>query len=212
MTQPRERPDAHKRAKTEKAAPLIATHGSGTTSLQDSRPAGGLRRSARASPPPRARAHRQSPIADAREPRRLTLQLAEALSDERSPRGDPRTPPGPTPGSPELPSVGSAGHADRTCKPCAFAHAGRCANGPRPAHCQRRLCPVRGQQLRRQFGRSRGPTRPTLVPMSALSSPKSARLRPHIVQYGGRFRPPTPLWRKLGPTARPASVEKSPRS
>merc|ERR1719160_1838996 len=35
----------------------------------------------------------------------------------------------------ELPSVGSAGHADGTCKRCAFFPKGRCQNGSNCTHC-----------------------------------------------------------------------------
>merc|ERR1712232_490100 len=38
-------------------------------------------------------------------------------------------PSGPSPGSPELPSVGSAGHAAGRCKPCAFIYNKGCGNG-----------------------------------------------------------------------------------
>jgi hypothetical protein len=38
-------------------------------------------------------------------------------------------PAGPAPGSVELPSVGSAGHAKGRCKPCAFFHIKGCENG-----------------------------------------------------------------------------------
>jgi len=38
-------------------------------------------------------------------------------------------PSGPALGSPELPSMGSSGHAARRCKPCAFIHNKGCGNG-----------------------------------------------------------------------------------
>lgn len=41
----------------------------------------------------------------------------------------PPPPSGPAPGSSELPSVGSAEHAEGTCKPCAFVHKKGCENG-----------------------------------------------------------------------------------
>merc|ERR1719507_1504105 len=41
----------------------------------------------------------------------------------------PAPPSGPAPGSPELPSLGSAGHGDGKCKPCAFFHTAGCGNG-----------------------------------------------------------------------------------
>lgn len=54
----------------------------------------------------------------------------------------------PVPGTPELPSVGSAGHATGTCKPCAyFAHSRGCANGVQCPFCH--LCPP-GELKRRQ--------------------------------------------------------------
>ena len=47
----------------------------------------------------------------------------------------------------ELPSVGSAGHAFGTCKPCGFFYAKGCLNGPACSFCH--LCD-RGEKKRRQ--------------------------------------------------------------
>jgi len=107
---------------------------------------------------------RQSPAAGG-EPKKLMLQLAEAVGcgdRSRTPSPPaisrwavgaakaPLTPPplAPAPGSLELPSVGSAGHADGSCKPCAFAHAGRCANGPGCSFCH--LCGPDERKRRRR--------------------------------------------------------------
>mmetsp|Transcript_34975 Transcript_34975/g.100739 ORF Transcript_34975/g.100739 Transcript_34975/m.100739 type:complete len:244 (-) Transcript_34975:118-849(-) len=101
---------------------------------------------------------RQSPLAEAGGARKLKLQLAEALCPRPpSPRVPPPSlapqpatppPPGFAPGSPELPSLGSAGHAEGSCKPCAFVHAGRCANGPMCSFCH--LCGPDERKLRRR--------------------------------------------------------------
>mmetsp|Transcript_88393 Transcript_88393/g.175752 ORF Transcript_88393/g.175752 Transcript_88393/m.175752 type:complete len:246 (+) Transcript_88393:67-804(+) len=50
-------------------------------------------------------------------------------------------------GSPELPTVGSAGHHSGSCKPCAFAHTKGCENGANCAFCH--LCGP-GEKKRRQ--------------------------------------------------------------
>lgn len=50
-------------------------------------------------------------------------------------------------GSPELPTVGSAGHHAGTCKPCAFYHTKGCGNGVNCSFCH--LCPA-GEKKRRQ--------------------------------------------------------------
>lgn len=54
---------------------------------------------------------------------------------------------GPPPGSADLPSVGSAGHAYRQCKPCAFVYASGCENGALCNFCH--LCEP-GEKKRRQ--------------------------------------------------------------
>jgi hypothetical protein len=50
-------------------------------------------------------------------------------------------------GSPELPTVGSAGHKWGTCKPCAFLHKRGCQNGVQCDFCH--LCDE-GEKKRRQ--------------------------------------------------------------
>eukprot|EP00435_Cladocopium_sp_Y103_P066263 s145_g28.t1 len=50
-------------------------------------------------------------------------------------------------GSEELPSIGSKGHMNEVCKPCAFHHAKGCRNGMMCAFCH--LCD-RGEKKRRQ--------------------------------------------------------------
>merc|ERR1719265_595626 len=61
------------------------------------------------------------------------LRLADAL-------------PEPVLGSPELPSIGSAGHRIGTCKPCAFFHSKGCSNGTECIFCH--LC-SHGEKKRR---------------------------------------------------------------
>merc|ERR1711988_1433988 len=53
-------------------------------------------------------------------------------------------------GSPELPTVGSAGHHLGTCKPCAFLHTRGCSKGPECEFCH--LCDS-GERKRRREGR-----------------------------------------------------------
>jgi hypothetical protein len=62
----------------------------------------------------------------------LVLQLAEAI---------------PQLGSPELPTIGSAGHSGGTCKPCAFLHKQGCSNGIACSFCHR--CDA-GEKRKRQ--------------------------------------------------------------
>lgn len=50
-------------------------------------------------------------------------------------------------GSPEMPTVGSAGHHMGNCKPCAFFHTKGCGNGTQCSFCH--LCPS-GEKKRRQ--------------------------------------------------------------
>jgi len=67
-------------------------------------------------------------------PQAPVLCLAEAL-------------PEPELGSPELPTVGSAGHHHGNCKPCAFFHTKGCMQGPTCEFCH--LCGV-GERKRRR--------------------------------------------------------------
>jgi len=53
-------------------------------------------------------------------------------------------PSGPAPGSPDLPSVGSIGHAVGNCKPCAFLHTRGCEND---LNCQ--FCHLCGPEVRK---------------------------------------------------------------
>lgn len=62
------------------------------------------------------------------------LRLAEALVE-------------PELGSPEFPTMGSAGHRAGNCKPCAFYHTRGCSNGTQCPFCH--LCPA-GEKKRRQ--------------------------------------------------------------
>jgi len=55
--------------------------------------------------------------------------------------------PEPVLGSPEMPTVGSAGHRTGTCKPCAFNHTRGCKGGEQCVFCH--LCPP-GEKKRRQ--------------------------------------------------------------
>jgi len=50
-------------------------------------------------------------------------------------------------GTPELPTIGSAGHWKRKCKPCVFFHTKGCSNGPSCEFCH--LCDA-GEKQRRQ--------------------------------------------------------------
>merc|ERR1712039_340189 len=59
----------------------------------------------------------------------------------------PSPPPGPAPGTPDLPSLGSAQHGSDNCKPCAFFHADRCQSGPKCLFCH--LCEA-GEKRRRR--------------------------------------------------------------
>lgn len=60
----------------------------------------------------------------------------------------PAPPPGPAPGSEELPSVGSSGHGDGSCKPCAFFHTKGCEKGPACVFCH--ACPPEARKERRR--------------------------------------------------------------
>lgn len=66
----------------------------------------------------------------------------------RPPPPPPLPPRGPAPGSAELPSVGSAGHARGSCKPCAFMHTKGCTSGPACKFCH--LCNAEEQRMRRK--------------------------------------------------------------
>merc|ERR1719264_1844517 len=59
----------------------------------------------------------------------------------------PPPPSRPALGSPELPSVGSAGHTAGRCKPCAFFHTAGCENGLACQFCH--LCEA-GEKKRRR--------------------------------------------------------------
>merc|ERR1712190_305159 len=59
----------------------------------------------------------------------------------------PAAPSQPAPGSDELPSLGSAGHALGECKPCAFLHTKGCGSGAMCKFCH--LCGA-GEKKRRQ--------------------------------------------------------------
>merc|ERR1740138_1070799 len=59
----------------------------------------------------------------------------------------PAAPSHPAPGSDELPSLGSAGHALGECKPCAFLHTKGCGRGAMCKFCH--LCDA-GEKKRRQ--------------------------------------------------------------
>jgi hypothetical protein len=61
------------------------------------------------------------------------LNLADALGEQL--------------GSEDLPTEGSRGHKDGTCKPCAFLHKRGCENGVRCQFCH--LCEL-GEKKRRQ--------------------------------------------------------------
>lgn len=76
------------------------------------------------------------------------LLLSDAIGAFQESSSWPKAVSQPVPGTPQLPSVGSAGHAAGTCKPCAyFAHSRGCANGVQCPFCH--LCPP-GELKRRQ--------------------------------------------------------------
>mmetsp|Transcript_127271 Transcript_127271/g.407357 ORF Transcript_127271/g.407357 Transcript_127271/m.407357 type:complete len:286 (-) Transcript_127271:389-1246(-) len=64
----------------------------------------------------------------------------------RSPLAPP--PLGPAPGTIDFPSVGSAGHGRRRCKPCAFFHTKGCKDGPACRFCH--LCQPSERKDRRK--------------------------------------------------------------
>lgn len=78
------------------------------------------------------------------------LRPAEELALKPAPvtARPPTPPPGPAPGSAELPSLGSAGHAAGSCKPCAFMHTRGCSSGPACKFCH--LCGPEEVKLRRK--------------------------------------------------------------
>jgi len=76
------------------------------------------------------------------------LSLTQALGELAAAAGPPPPPPGPAPGTAELPSVGSVGHFDGSCRPCAFVHAGRCQHGPACSFCH--LCGPEERKRRRK--------------------------------------------------------------
>jgi len=68
-------------------------------------------------------------------------------------------------GSPEVPSVGSLGHATSRCKPCAFFARSGCANGVQCGFCH--LCDVGEKKRRRKEKRSLIAATRKVVSMSA---------------------------------------------
>jgi len=68
-----------------------------------------------------------------------TLEVSTGVSEPPS---------GPALGAPELPSVGSIGHAAGRCKPCAFMHSKGCENGLACQFCH--LCGPEAKKARRQ--------------------------------------------------------------
>lgn len=86
------------------------------------------------------------PLAPPAPPPRRALCLAEALGDEQGWASGP--PLGLAPGTVELPSVGSSGHAFGDCRPCAFFHSGRCEKGPGCVFCH--LCGPEERKRRKQ--------------------------------------------------------------
>lgn len=87
--------------------------------------------SATACPAPSACA--RSPAVPAKPP--AAVEEAPAPPATRS---APPPPVVPAPGSEDMPSVGSVGHASGRCKPCAFVHTKGCASGPGCRFCH--LC------------------------------------------------------------------------
>merc|ERR1719329_627008 len=60
------------------------------------------------------------------------------LDDDNESSLPPPPPPPPLPSGAGVPTPGSAGHAEGTCKPCAFLHTKGCANGANCQFCHRR--------------------------------------------------------------------------
>lgn len=97
-------------------------------------------------------------------------------------------------GSPELPTVGSAGHRSGNCKPCAFAHTKGCENGANCAFCH--LCGP-GEKKRRQKQRvaqqavaCRHDVRPTLsspVMCSPVMLPTAASPQQAVLPLPGGY-------------------------
>jgi len=86
----------------------------------------------------------------------------------------PAPPSCPAPGSPELPSVGSAGHAVGRCKPCAFFHTSGCANDLTCKFCH--LCEPGEKKRRRR---------------EKIESKRAARQLRCSRQRGGEMHPST---------------------
>jgi len=88
-------------------------------------------------------------LADSLSPQRKAAQAKLADADMITAKAVPPPPPmAVAPGSAELPSIGSAGHATGRCKPCAFFHAAGCENGPSCAFCH--LCESDERKRRRK--------------------------------------------------------------
>ena len=81
------------------------------------------------------------------EPARQVLRLDEMLIPSRRPVGVIGDRPPARAERKELPSLGSAGHAFGSCKPCGFFYAKGCLNGVSCSFCH--LCD-RGEKKRRQ--------------------------------------------------------------
>lgn len=79
---------------------------------------------------------------------------AQALTPELPATGDKYEPPAAlnAPSHTELPSVGSVGHEDGTCKRCAFFLKGRCKNGKDCSHCH-----FTHEQRKRRRNRAKSP-------------------------------------------------------
>lgn len=88
-----------------------------------------------------------------RPPPETQVRPQEEVGPKRSVEDLPTCPPSiqvpsaPAPGSPELPSIGSEGHASGECRPCAFLYAKGCQNGAMCLFCH--LCD-KGEKKRRQ--------------------------------------------------------------
>eukprot|EP00931_Biecheleriopsis_adriatica_P093475 TRINITY_DN67217_c0_g1_i1.p1 TRINITY_DN67217_c0_g1~~TRINITY_DN67217_c0_g1_i1.p1 ORF type:complete len:238 (-),score=36.56 TRINITY_DN67217_c0_g1_i1:134-847(-) len=78
--------------------------------------------------------HREMAAATSQDDARRVLRIAEALGEPIS--------------SHELPSMGSRGHFDGSCKPCAFFHTKGCGNGKNCTFCH--LCDADAKKRRRK--------------------------------------------------------------
>lgn len=98
-------------------------------------------------------------------PQRLGDQVHGALQPGPVHPPPPPPPAEPAPGTAELPSVGSAKHKEGLCKPCAFIHSARCANGLSCQFCH--LCDADEKRRRKKERMEAGQSVPVERPRPA---------------------------------------------